>query len=74
MSAEDPLTGETVRLFNPRTMSWFEYFVWTDEGDRIVGLTASGRATVIALQMNRAPLVIARQAWVSVGWLHRLIK
>lgn len=66
--AEDPLTGETARLFNPHTMSWHEHFAWTDEGSHIIGLTPYGRATVVALNLNRSPLVIARQAWVSVGW------
>lgn len=68
IASEDPLTGEIVPLFNPRTMIWSEHFVWTDEGDRIVGLTACGRATVVTLNLNRSPLVIARQGWVSVGW------
>lgn len=68
IAAEDPLTGETVRLFNPRTMAWRDHFSWTAEGDHIVGLTPCGRATVVALNLNRPPLVVARQAWVSVGW------
>src|SRR5262245_52493089 len=42
----DPLTGELVRLFNPRYQVWTEHFVWTPEGDRIVGMTPTGRATV----------------------------
>ena len=32
-------------------------------GDRIVGLTPIGRATVVALNLNRPSLVKARQAW-----------
>ncbi len=66
--ADDPLTREPVPLFNPRTMLWLEHFAWTDEGDQIVGLTACGRATVVALHLNRPELVVARRAWVSVGW------
>ncbi len=34
----------------------------------IEGLTPTGRATVIALHLNRPVLVRARQAWVKVGW------
>ena len=68
ITAEDSLTGEAVRLFNPRTMSWREHFAWTEEGDRIVGLTPNGRATVVALNLNRSVLVIARRRWASVGW------
>jgi hypothetical protein len=66
--ALDADTGETVRLFNPRQQAWVEHFAWTPEGDQILGRTPIGRATVIALQLNRPSLVKARRAWVSVGW------
>jgi hypothetical protein len=68
ITALDPLTGEVVRLFDPRRHVWHEHFAWADEGDRIVGLTPTGRATVIALNLNRPSLVKARRAWVSAGW------
>jgi hypothetical protein len=68
LAALDPMISETVRLFDPRRQSWGEHFRWTDAGDIIVGLTPSGRATVVALNLNRPPLVKARQAWVKVGW------
>lgn len=68
ITAHDPLTGEEVRLFNPRRQEWSEHFAWSDAGDRIVGLTPTGRATVVALHLNRPILVNARRAWVSVGW------
>jgi hypothetical protein len=66
--AEDPLTGENVPLFNPRTQVWTEHFAWSADGTQIIGLTAVGRATVIALRMNDALRVTARRRWVSVGW------
>jgi 5-methylcytosine-specific restriction endonuclease McrA len=66
--ALDAETGELVRLFDPRRDAWSEHFAWTQEGDRVVGLTAKGRATVTALNLNRPSLVKARQLWVSVGW------
>jgi hypothetical protein len=66
--AVDPETRQLVRLFDPRLQVWTEHFRWTEEGDRIVGLTPSGRATVAALNLNRPSLVRARQLWVSVGW------
>jgi hypothetical protein len=68
IAAADPATGELVRLFDPRRQTWSEHFVWTSEGERIAGRTPAGRATVLALNMNRPSLVRARQAWVSVGW------
>ena len=66
--APDPLTGEEARLFDPRRQAWSEHFAWAEAGDRIVGLTPTGRATVVALQLNRTVLVHARRAWVEVGW------
>lgn len=68
VSAIDPMTGEMVRLFDPRRQAWSEHFSWTDPADRIIGLTPTGRATVVALKLNRASLVQARRAWASVGW------
>jgi hypothetical protein len=66
--ALDPVSGETVRLFDPRRQVWKEHFHWSEQGDRIIGITPSGRATVAALNLNRPSLVKARQLWVSVGW------
>jgi hypothetical protein len=68
IAAPDPVTGELVRLFDPRHQVWSDHFHWTAEGDRIVGLTPTGRATVALLNLNRPALVRARQAWVMVGW------
>jgi hypothetical protein len=66
--AEDPLTGESVPLFNPRAQVWTEHFAWSPDSTRINGLTAIGRATVVALHMNDAPRLAARRRWASVGW------
>lgn len=68
IAALDSLTETIVRLFDPRHQVWCAHFAWTREGDRIVGLTPTGRATVVALHLNRSALVRSRQAWVSVGW------
>ncbi len=67
ITAPDPLTREKVALFNPRTQAWSDHFTWTPEGDRVLGLTPSGRATVDVLKLNRVELVNARKLWVSVG-------
>lgn len=66
--ASDPETGEVVQIFNPRQQKWLEHFAWDDEGIRIVGLTACGRATVAALQLNNALAVTVRCNWVRAGW------
>lgn len=67
-AAVDPETGENVPLFNPRAQRWYEHFVWSDDGSQAIGLTPTGRATVVALQLNRPLLVSARRRWVAVGW------
>lgn len=68
IAAPDAVSGEVVRLFDPRHQRWGEHFAWSKGGDMILGLTPTGRATVEALRLNRPALVKARQAWVSVGW------
>lgn len=68
ISARDPTSGRIVRLFNPRRQIWANHFEWSTNGEQINGTTASGRATVLALQLNRPTLIIARRAWVAVGW------
>src|SRR5437764_806690 len=54
--ALDPATGQTVALFNPRLQNWNEHFEWTEGGIRVEGKTPVGRATVIALHLNRPGL------------------
>jgi hypothetical protein len=58
----------SVKLFNPRRQKWLRHFTWTEDGTYIVGLTACGRASVTALQLNNTYAVTVRQAWVSAGW------
>ncbi|AFY33917.1 HNH endonuclease [Calothrix sp. PCC 7507] len=65
----DAETGETVKLFNPRTQVWSEHFYWSDDGVRIVGKTATGRATVAALHLSEdADALEVRSYWVLAGW------
>lgn len=55
-TAPDPDSGDEVPLFNPRDQRWPDHFRW--QGEAIVGMTPSGRATVAALVLNR-PLILA---------------
>jgi len=64
----DPLTGRSTSFFNPRTQAWHEHFSWDHSGTQIVGLTATGRASVLALRLNHPLALIARHLWVGVGW------
>ncbi len=57
----DPLTGEVVRLFNPRTQTWAEHFQLT--GALLSGRTDVGRTTIRVLAMN-APARVQLRAIV----------
>ena len=59
--ARDPETGEDAPLFNPRADRWADHFAW-GEGRTVVGLTAAGRATVAALNLNHPRRVRIREA------------
>ncbi|MAT99918.1 MAG: HNH endonuclease [Anaerolineaceae bacterium] len=56
----DPLSNHEVALFHPRQDIWGIHFGWGDGGLEIIGLTATGRATVHELQLNRKNLVNLR--------------
>lgn len=65
--ATDPRTGKKAALFNPRTQTWGEHFQWDKTGTLIVGLTATGRVTVVALNMNNDQVVSVRAVWRRLG-------
>lgn len=58
MLARDPLSKREVPLFHPRHARWDEHFIW--HTNRVRGLTATGRATVDLLKMNRALIISIR--------------
>jgi hypothetical protein len=62
--ALDPATGKTVSLFHPRQQVWSDHFGWVADGTRIEGRSAIGRATVLALQLNRTGLENLRRLMV----------
>lgn len=62
----DPVSGRLVPLFNPRTQKWSRHFNWSEDSTRVVGRTRSGRATIIALNMNHPTIVLSRSLWVSL--------
>jgi 5-methylcytosine-specific restriction endonuclease McrA len=63
----DPESGEYVALFNPRTQRWKEHFEWSVNGEYLIGLTPTGRATILSLNLNRPELVRGRRVWVKAG-------
>ncbi|MFE1748562.1 HNH endonuclease [Coleofasciculus sp. H7-2] len=66
--AIDPLTGETVPLFNPRTQIWSDHFAWSSDSARVEGLIVIGRATIVRLRMNNTVIIAARRRWAVSGW------
>jgi hypothetical protein len=65
--APDPVSGEQVPLFHPRRHRWREHFAWSEDGTEVLGLTPTGRATVVALQLNREGLVNLRRLLFAAG-------
>jgi len=67
-TAPDPDTGQETPLYHPRQQAWTTHFTWNDDATHIIGLTATGRATVSTLRMNRPALVHLRQLWRKMGF------
>jgi len=67
ITAQDPQTGRWVPLFHPRRQRWERHFRWSEDLTEIVGRTATGRATVEALKMNREAVRRLRAALSALG-------
>lgn len=65
--AADPRTKRAVRLFNPRVDNWDDHFRWSPTSTRVIGRSATGRATVEALRLNRQSLLRSRKLWAVLG-------
>ena len=63
--ARDALSKELVPLFHPRYDRWSDHFRWS--GSKLMGRTATGRATIVALGMNRPAIVAIRRALIELG-------
>lgn len=63
----EPISQQTVPLFNPRTMVWNDHFMWDETTTTIIGITAIGRATIEALKLNRQEVKNLRFALISIG-------
>lgn len=61
IEAVDSLTGKVEPLFHPRQQVWSEHFTWDEDFTHIVGLTATGRATIDRLKLSRQELVNLRR-------------
>lgn len=72
-SGIDPETQTLVPLFNPRQNQWSEHFIWSTDGQKIIGITSIGRATIKRLDMNDdihddGSILRARRLWIRGRW------
>jgi len=58
--AQDPISKKIVPLYHPRLHRWREHFDWSSDYSNIVGISATGRATVKMLRLNREGVVNLR--------------
>jgi 5-methylcytosine-specific restriction endonuclease McrA len=65
LSSVDPVSNQVVQLFHPRQEQWDEHFSWN--GPVLNGKTATGRATIRALRLNRSDAVAVRQLLMQEG-------
>ena len=67
MQGTDPETAQAVALFHPRRDRWEEHFHFSPETREILGHTATGRATVVRLDLNDDFQREARTRWMEMG-------
>lgn len=66
-TAIDPADDQTVSLYHPRQQVWTDHFQWSNDFLEIIGMTPTGRATIVALQLNRQRLINLRRAVYAIG-------
>jgi hypothetical protein len=64
----DPITGSFAPLYNPRTDTWAAHFEWNGDFTEILGISSTGRATVLRLNLNREGLVNLRKVLHQTGF------
>jgi HNH endonuclease len=69
----DPETQKIFSLFNPRQNQWSEHFIWSADGQKILGITPIGRTTIERLDMNDdrhddESIQRVRRLWICGGW------
>jgi 5-methylcytosine-specific restriction endonuclease McrA len=65
--AVDPVSGERVPLYHPRQHAWRDHFAWNEDFTEIVGVTPTGRATIVCLDLNRPNVVNLRRLLAGVN-------
>ena len=67
IQAIDPISQVQVPLYNPRQQVWDEHFTWSLDSLTVIGITATGRATVDALKINRSGVMNLRRLLIMAG-------
>jgi len=65
--ALDPTTGELAALYHLRRDRWHDHFTWSEDLIEILGVTATGRATIERLQLNRPGVIHLRRVLLPAG-------
>lgn len=65
--ASDPATEQLVPLFHPRRDRWEDHFAWSGDFRQVIGLTATGRATIARLQTNHSGVMRQREVLHQLG-------
>ena len=67
VEAPDPESRILVLLYHPRQHRWRNHFAWDEEYTHLLGITPTGRATILALHTNRPGVVNLRWALFLLG-------
>jgi hypothetical protein len=67
IQAIDPISKSQVPLYHPRQQNWHDHFTWSLDALKIIGITATGRATVNALKLNRDGVINLRKLLILAG-------
>lgn len=65
LTSYDPETGEITLLFHPRQQTWTDHFAL--QGDKIIGLTPTGRTTIFLLHLNDDDRVLERGELIKLN-------
>jgi hypothetical protein len=68
IEAKDEITNSVVRLFHPRRDVWKNHFKWNEDFSKIIGITPTGRATVLTLNINREKVINFRLLLFPFGF------
>jgi HNH endonuclease len=63
LTSFDLISNEVVPLFNPRRQTWTEQFDL--DGARIIGITPTGRASVLLLKLNAPSCLLHRHMLIA---------